>query len=267
MKAYVINLDSRPDRWEHCLKQANDGGFALTRIPAVDGRDPDYVATLPDRAPGPISGRVLSATEAACFESHRKAWQAIVESGETHGVVLEDDMIYAKGFAACLQDGWVPPEADIVKLETWGWRIYMDSVSVGALGPVALHRLRSTHIGGGGYVLSVKAASRLLTVTEAFTDPVDHVFFDTRSALFDSFTTLQAVPALVIQGGRQESTHIANWAQSTLEVGRADVGSSQASSILSHFSIAKKLRAHLAAYWQAARATLKGQRFQSVPFR
>ncbi len=36
MKAYVINLDSRPDRWEHCLEQARRGGFELLRVPAVD---------------------------------------------------------------------------------------------------------------------------------------------------------------------------------------------------------------------------------------
>ncbi len=176
-------------------------------------------------------------------------------------------MVFAKGFASCLSNNCPLPKADIIKLETWGWRIYVGRPVRGYIGNSKLHRLLSTHIGGGGYILSSYAAETLLEATQDFTDPVDHVLFDTRSALFDCFVILQAIPALVIQGGRQKETNVAAWAQSTLEVERTLAGSAKAGLSFSRNSLPKRLRSHLKAQLLGITALLKGQKFMYVPFK
>lgn len=97
MKAFVINLDSRPDRWASVESELRNV-LELERVPAVKGAELDLAALpLSHRACSSIRvGKTLkfsldSSGAVGCAMSHRAAWQRVVDSGLEGAVVLEDD--------------------------------------------------------------------------------------------------------------------------------------------------------------------------------
>jgi glycosyl transferase family 25 len=110
MKTYVINLDRSPGRLAHMAAQLRRLGVPFERVPAIDGRQ----LRETDRVGRPT----LSATESGCFLSHRSAWGRIAKGQDPYGIVLEDDVHIAPGFAAlAVSTEWIPPDADIVKFK------------------------------------------------------------------------------------------------------------------------------------------------------
>ena len=63
---------------------------------------------------------------------------------------------------------WIPADADVVKLETWGTRAHVAKAG-NNVGGRHLGRLLSSHIGGGCYILSAATARRLLARTMSST--------------------------------------------------------------------------------------------------
>jgi glycosyl transferase family 25 len=185
-------------------REAEAAGFGLVRISATDALDP-AIAAAAARVPPMANGHRMSAGAFGCFHSHRAAWAAIAASGEPHGMVLEDDMILAPGFGALVADsGWVPADADVVKLETWGTRAHVSRAG-SQVGGRHLGRLLSSHIGAGCYVLTAATAKRLLAMTKAFADPVDELLFNETLAFFPSATIYQMQPAPAVQGKRSDA--------------------------------------------------------------
>lgn len=90
-KIFVINLDRSPDRLAYMQAQAGRLGFQFERIRAVDGLA--LPASMRDEflnADGkPICGMLPG--EVGCYASHLLAYDAIIERGLAHAVVLEDD--------------------------------------------------------------------------------------------------------------------------------------------------------------------------------
>lgn len=220
MKAYCINLDRRPDRLAHCHAECGRHGMAFERIAAVDGKDPT-IAAAAHTIPPMWTGLRMSAGAYACLQSHRKAWQQLLDSGAPHAMIFEDDLLFAEGIAAYLDDGWVPEDADIVKLETFGTRTHIDRTASTTVAGHRLHRLRSTHIGAGAYVLTAATAQRLLAETENRGDPIDEVIFNDRLSVFPSLAVYQMVPAPAIQGKRPGAgaaavDDMAGWVKSSL---------------------------------------------------
>lgn len=86
----MINLDEDRDRLDALLAALSDlSGFAVSRIPAVRGRDlPDAACCLLADA----EGWKMRKGEIGCFLSHVKAWEAIVARGAGWSLVLEDDV-------------------------------------------------------------------------------------------------------------------------------------------------------------------------------
>lgn len=217
MKAFCINLDRRPDRMDHMAAQFERQGMAVERIPAVDAQDPAVAAAAAQCKVG-FTGRVMGPGAYGCFQSHREFWRRLVASGEAHGMILEDDLVLSDGLATYLADGWVPKDADIVKLETYESRIHLDKGDGVATGPRRLYRLRSRHPGTGCYVISATAAKRLLAQTEgALTDPIDEYLFSEASPAFRALTIYQMMPAPVIQGDRWKGAGAgASWTQTSI---------------------------------------------------
>jgi glycosyl transferase family 25 len=224
VKAYCLNLDRRPDRWAHMQREAAGAGFELVRISATDAQDPAIAAAAAGVLPM-ANGHRMSAGAFGCFHSHRAAWAAIVASGEPHGMVLEDDMILAPGFGALVADAsWIPADADLVKLETWGTRAHVSKAGR-KVGGRHLGRLLSSHIGAGCYVLTAATAKRLLAMTERFADPVDELLFNERLAFFPTATIYQMQPAPAVQGKRSDSgTAEPEWAAGSIMARFAEGG-------------------------------------------
>ena len=192
---HVINLDRVPERLEHIRAQADAIGFEFRRVSAVDGAAPGFAESLGDRPPGPLRGQVLSPAQVACFRSHRKTWKTIVEGTAEYGMILEDDIVLTPDFGKYLESGWIPSDADLIRLESWWAPAWMDSRPVSVAYGRALHRLRGATVGTGAYLVSQKAAEHLLGATEFQLDPADVAIFDPASEVFNRLQILQMRPA------------------------------------------------------------------------
>lgn len=217
MKAYCINLDRRPDRLHHMTQQFQLQGASFERISAIDGTEPSVIVEAISALPTALGPRI-SVGAFACFQSHRKAWKALLSSKASYGVILEDDLLLAEGFSTYFLDDWVPDDADIVRLETFHTRVHVDSTSIHVTGTRKLQRLRSSHLGAGCYVLSSRAAHYLYEKTVVIRDPVDVFLFSDTSDLFSDLVTYQMVPAPAVQGKRDGSElKPTKWAVSNIQ--------------------------------------------------
>jgi glycosyl transferase family 25 len=215
MNVFYINLDSRVDRREHMEEQLLRLDMPFERISAVDGSSPELDEAVKNLAKG-FTGRVLGSNAYACFLSHRRAWTRLLDSSESYAMVLEDDLIMANDLKQYLDSSWIPAEADIIKIETWGRSVSLDTRRLPA-GPRSLARLRSKHYGAGGYIISRMAAERLLIGTKTFIDPVDAILFHPKSAIFAESVIYQMVPAPVVQGDRPiAGARMESWSQNSM---------------------------------------------------
>lgn len=201
MRTYLINLARRPDRLAAMERQAETLGVNLERVEAVDARA--AAAADLDRwfaRGGPLGE--IPAGDKACLLSHRLAWQQFLATPDRHAVFLEDDVRLSPGARALLaDDGWVPDDAAVVKLEHYGpsgQRVLLRDIRA-AWDGFQLGRMLSRHTGAAAYILSRQAAELLLRQTR-FDLPVDHLLFNpNNSALFAPLSPWQLVPAIARQ--------------------------------------------------------------------
>jgi len=85
VNAYVINLESRVDRWHDVLIQQHALGFPVKQVVAVSIND----------IPQP---RFVTAPVDATWQSHQKAMKLFLESGDQYGLILEDDFVLEKNW-------------------------------------------------------------------------------------------------------------------------------------------------------------------------
>lgn len=104
-KAYVINLDERPDRWEWMQQQLRSVGVEAERFSAIS------IATMQQPIPEDLRRFLLSvdgaspgferklATTWACMQSHLAVIKAAKEQGLSSVLIMEDDCHF-EAFAA-----------------------------------------------------------------------------------------------------------------------------------------------------------------------
>jgi glycosyl transferase family 25 len=193
MKVFVVNLDRDTERLAHMQALLGGMGIAYERIAAVDGR----VLTAEVRA---AASPELSPGEIGCLMSHRAAWERIAAGSERYALILEDDIFVAPILSMFADgDGWIPPDADVVKLETTRDHVHVDRNAGGTVGDRRLLRLRSTHPGSAAYVISAAAARDLLRRSAQLTRPVDAVLFELPDGEARGLIVYQVDPAVCIQ--------------------------------------------------------------------
>ena len=160
MKILLINLDKSTDRLEQQRNQFNELGLEFERLPAVsihDFSDDEYKKMA-------FNGqRPMKQSELACFLSHKKAWDYVVEHNEPC-VVLEDDAILVKDFKNILEDLESIENVDYVTFEVHGRKKTLSKKPLCSL-IQAQYKLFELHIdrsGAAGYWLSPKGAKILL---------------------------------------------------------------------------------------------------------
>lgn len=260
MKCHLINLDRSPDRLERMRALLSAAGVEFERQPAVDGK----LLSAGEQAGVfvPTSRRSpLSAGEIACFLSHRLCWQSIAGGADSHGCVLEDDLHVSPSLARFANaSGWIPADADLVKLETWRGRVWLDRAATDAGGGFALRRLRSVHWGGGAYVVSKTAAQRLLGQTRRFSEPVDDFLFNPAGGVSDTLTIYQMSPGLCVQHQYFHGTEAkGDFLSSSLESARSIAPVKKP-------TIAGKFEKHMGKLTDRVRRMAAGQTRVSVPF-
>jgi GR25 family glycosyltransferase involved in LPS biosynthesis len=113
----------------------------------------------------------LRHTEIACFLSHRKAWQTIVERGLDAGLVVEDDVELQPDFqeVLALAFGHATP-ADYLRFPK---QARERGKAAAAAGASSLFEPRALGLGMQAQLVGRDAASELLAFTRAFDRPVD----------------------------------------------------------------------------------------------
>lgn len=191
MKCLLINLDRSPARLAHMTDEFSRVGVAFERVAAVDGlKCPEIAGMSPH----------LSLSEIGCFLSHKACWQIIAQGEDAYGAIFEDDVILTETAGSLLaDDGWVPSDAEIVKVETVFRKAVVAMKQISAGRGYTLHRLHGFHWGSAGYVISKLAARDLLEATRNNDIPIDHVIFNQTSATCSSKVIYQLSPALCTQ--------------------------------------------------------------------
>lgn len=258
MKAYCINLVRRPDRKSHMSELFAQLDMPVAWFPAVDGSLPEVASRTASLVPG-RSGRTLGPGAYACFQSHRAIWRDLVERGDRHVLIMEDDLVIAGGFADYLADDWVPGDADLVKLEARNVRVQLDRQKIPVSGGRYLSRLRSSHFGTGAYVISARAAERLLALTETVSDAIDEVMFDESSPLFEALAIYQMLPGPTIQGDLLADRPDMAWSRTSIELRFGEGQGQEAKNTSLPHRLWRRGKAQ-------ARALLKGTRYVQVPY-
>jgi glycosyl transferase family 25 len=188
----LINLDSANQRRAHMDAEFGRLGIKYDRISAVDGIAADLRT--------PAARSAISPGEIGNFLSHQKAWDLIASREDPYSAVFEDDIFLAPAIAWFLgTKKWIPVDADIVKLETMLMSVNVDRLVTEVAPGFGLRRLRSTHWGVAGYIISAKAARTLSMRKFAPDRPADHVLFDFDEKRPSSLVVYQLDPALCIQ--------------------------------------------------------------------
>ncbi len=199
MQSYVINLDRSPDRLEFMQEQANRFGLELERIPAIDGQQ------LPSEVVDDIQSTVsafqpVDTGNIGLFLSHKLAWRALLDSGDLHAAVFEDDAVLAPTIGQTLNaiDECLP-EFDIIKLETTLRKVVCSRQTTRLSSGDSLKPLLSWHGGTAGYVISRRGAVKMLSEQREVPGIIDQIMFHPSSPLTSGFDIQQLNPAACIQ--------------------------------------------------------------------
>lgn len=166
----AINLPASQERRDNLKFQAEKCGIKIKLVEAISG------ATLTEeqKAMYEVNQRMrmypkhLTANEQACVHSHRKALQTFLDSPAEYGVIMEDDIDLANGFADGVNyiidkiGGW-----ECCKLYNIPCKLY-DILDVPADAPVKPIFPRNNSCGAVCYMYSRKAAVKILEHTQKF---------------------------------------------------------------------------------------------------
>ena len=82
------------------------------------------------------------------------------------GLTFEDDLIFSNDSRYLMgNDGWIPQNVDIVKIETISRKVLFFPPFSQVIPGRRLGLLTSVHMGGGGYIASKSIATRLYDAT------------------------------------------------------------------------------------------------------
>ncbi len=198
VKAFIIHLKRAADRKPQVDKLVRDLPVKAEVIDAIDSRllgDDEIVRVYRRHLHVPRYPFALSRNEIACFLSHRKAWQAIVDQELDAGFIIEDDIALTDKFAGAFR-------AAINHLEPGGFIrfTFRDDREQGreVFRDEAVRIIIPNPIGLGmvAQLVSHEAAKKLLDLTHQFDRPVD------TTVQMRWITGLQ--PLSVIPGGVKE---------------------------------------------------------------
>lgn len=193
MKIYLINLDRAAGRLKEMQRVFGAINQSFERVPGVDAASFGEGRRF-------CTNDMLSDGTVCCFLSHQRCWQALVDSGEAYAAIFEDDVVFSATARPVLADtSWLPPNFDIVRLETYLRDTIVEKQAVTEIHGHALRRLMADHVGAAGYIISRHCARMLLERSRTFSVPVDHFMFRDGKGPFAEMSVLQMFPAICIQ--------------------------------------------------------------------
>lgn len=196
LNSYVISLSDKHQRRNHITKIFSDLNLTFYFYDAIDTHKIDEFI---NKNSIKLSSSHLSEGEIACYLSHFDLWQQVVDKNLEYIAIFEDDIYLAKDASALLTElNWLPKNFDAIKLETMNERVFIHK-TIELVNNRYLAKMQSRHMGGAGYIVSRKGASKLIskTFTDGITAPVDHLIFDW--LIHNEKQVFQLTPAICIQ--------------------------------------------------------------------
>ncbi len=215
LPCYFINLERSPERLAHMRMQAERIGVTFNHVPAIDClslSERELRKWNPD--PSVFQHHQLDPSVIACFLSHRKTWELILDTEAPYGAVFEDDILFSDDAGRFLADAsWIDNGIDLIKLETTNSQVQTASRQQLAIpSDRRLKKLFSTHLGTSAYIVSRKLAQRLLLSSEQISEPVDWMVFGVERHWPGCTKPWQMSPAICIQQMFYESRFLPNGA-------------------------------------------------------
>lgn len=178
MKPYLINLDRSTDRLKAITSVLNELTIPFERVSAVDAsqiENEELYSTT--HSPSLNYPRLLSKGEIACFLSHRKCWQKLLDSNEKWAVILEDNCEFSISSAKYLKSlDWIPRECKLIHFSyTVNELFYRDEIRV--QDNILIKTECSSPMGTSAYAISREAAKRALELSQTISEPVDNFLF------------------------------------------------------------------------------------------
>jgi glycosyl transferase, family 25 len=178
LKALIIHLARAEDRREQVAQLRAALPCPSEVVWAVDARASDMM-DAPELAEAvrehlsPRYPNALSKAEIACFHSHRKSWQQIIDEGLEVALILEDDIaLDPEVFPAALRLALSMVQPDDVIRFPYKRREEAGRV-IAQEGGVSLWLPWKVAFGTQAQIVTREAAQRLLHATERFDRPVD----------------------------------------------------------------------------------------------
>ncbi len=215
MLRLLVNLDRSPDRLKtfQLMFAEKCPGLSFTRIPAVDGKtltSEEIQSLLPSRNSGlkvDFRGELID-TEIGCFLSHRRCWQALLDSSEQWALIMEDDVELSSKAEIYLHDeSWIPEDVSIVQLHTTHTKIRSRKIDKPIRGERKLiSQYWPPPMSTLSYLINREAATLALELSEKLPAPVDVFLFLPYSTFRQSFETWTMSPSIVTSRSNLEST-------------------------------------------------------------
>lgn len=174
LSTWMINLPASHERLQRMEAQLAQLPLAFDRVDAVDGRQEweTLSGSLNVSRFERNVGRKVLPGEIGCYLSHLAAWQNILTSGASFGLVLEDDVVFHQNFLEALDVGLaLEKHWDILKLNF-----------IRAKMPVAQHKHGQWCInlylgpftGMGAYLIRASTIKALMPRMLPIERPIDH---------------------------------------------------------------------------------------------
>lgn len=161
MQTYVINLKSQTQRRAFQVQQLTRLGLdfeILEAVTAADIDDATYQSHYHDWL------RPLKKVEVACYYSHQRCWQAVIDSNQA-ALILEDDVLLSQQLPQLLAELETQSDKhcfDFIDLEVTPRKKYMGKKSQPLSCGLNLLKLYINSYGAAGYVLFPSGAKKLL---------------------------------------------------------------------------------------------------------
>ncbi|MBK8086290.1 MAG: glycosyltransferase family 25 protein [Devosia sp.] len=196
LPVFYINLARRTDRRVFMERQFAALGIRAERIEATTPDD----LTAEQRAVLPASAWGQGPSDMACVLSHRAAWTHMVRRRLPAAVILEDDVVLGRGFAACLAEDILDRSGyGLIHLEALPRPILLGSRSRPLAGDIVLRTMITTLNGAGAYLISAAIAAAAAADAAAPLMEVDRYLFGRGGRWLTEIEVGQAVPAPCLQ--------------------------------------------------------------------
>ena len=176
VKAFIIHLERATDRRpqvEQLIEQCPLPTEVISAVDATDMSDAEAATLYRPSLHQPGYPFPLRRAEVACFSSHRKCWQTIVENDLDAGLILEDDVeLDLTLFEPALQIAMDHLEPDsYVRFPEKRREVAAETIAQSATHKLIVPEV--TGVGMIGQVVGKQAAKILLETTRQFDRPVD----------------------------------------------------------------------------------------------